>query len=104
MGNYEALIVRHGKEEVEKMGLDNLWAVSAILGSQPYLFGDDPSELDAVVFAFVAITICSADDDDSPFKKAILEDGGDLANLKQHFDRVKDRFFPDWEKLLSKSS
>jgi glutathione S-transferase len=93
---------RHSKPEVEKMCLDDLRAVSAHLGGKHFMFGNEPCLLDAVVFAFVTGAITSPDEDDGPIKKAIMGEDAELANLKQHFDRMKEKFYPDWDELLWK--
>lgn len=47
---------RHASAEIVQMGVDDLDAVDALLGDKPYMFGDEPRELDATVFAFVALS------------------------------------------------
>ncbi len=73
-----------------------------VLYLRHFMFGNEPCDLDCTLFGFVANVICMPDEDDSPFKKAIVGEGAELANLKHHFDRMKDKFYPDWEELLWK--
>jgi glutathione S-transferase len=47
---------RHGDEEIIRMGIADLDAVAALLGDKPYVFGDTPTDIDATVFAFLALT------------------------------------------------
>jgi hypothetical protein len=45
---------RHTKEEVYEMGLKDLRALSAYLGTKPYFTGDKVTELDCVAFGQLA--------------------------------------------------
>jgi glutathione S-transferase len=44
---------RHSATEVHAMGLADMRAVAHELGDKPFLFGDQPSSVDATAFAFV---------------------------------------------------
>jgi glutathione S-transferase len=47
---------RHSGPEIVRMGVADLDAVDALLGDKPYFFGDEPTDIDATVFAFLALT------------------------------------------------
>lgn len=47
---------RHSHEQIVQMGIADLDAVDALLGDDEYFFGDEPTEIDATVFAFLAVT------------------------------------------------
>jgi glutathione S-transferase len=47
---------RHSDADIVRMGIADLDATEALLGDKPYLFGDQPSDIDATVFAFVSLT------------------------------------------------
>ncbi|MCA9637026.1 MAG: glutathione S-transferase C-terminal domain-containing protein, partial [Myxococcales bacterium] len=53
---YARGVGRHSNEEIVQMGVDDLDAVDALLGDKDYFFGDAPGEIDATVFAFLALT------------------------------------------------
>ena len=92
-------IGRHDFDEVERMGADSLRALSEYLGDKPFLLGDAPSEVDCCLFAFVAAVLAGHPDDELPFK-ALVND--ELTNLKDFFERCKDKYWPDWEECKYK--
>jgi glutathione S-transferase len=47
---------RHGERDIIQMGIADIDAVAALLGDKPYFFGDTPTDIDATVFAFLALT------------------------------------------------
>ncbi|MFK7956624.1 MAG: glutathione S-transferase family protein [Lysobacterales bacterium] len=47
-------IGRHSPEEIANMGIADMQCLSHMLGDQPFLFGDEPCEFDAWVYAFVS--------------------------------------------------
>ncbi|MEM9453536.1 MAG: glutathione S-transferase family protein [Myxococcota bacterium] len=47
---------RHSHEQIVQMGVTVLDAVDELLGDDPYFFGEEPFEIDACVFAFMALT------------------------------------------------
>lgn len=47
---------RHSQEQIVEMGKANLDAIEGLLGEGPYFFGDEPTDIDATVFAFMALT------------------------------------------------
>ncbi|MEZ4383573.1 MAG: glutathione S-transferase family protein [Nannocystaceae bacterium] len=53
---YARGVGRHSNAEIVQMGVDDLDAVDALLGDKEFLFGDAPSEIDATIFAFLALT------------------------------------------------
>ena len=92
-------IGRHSKEEVEKLGIADLKALSDYLGQKPYVMGNNPTEIDAVAFAFLCIFYAGDPEDDNAVKKAADED---LTNLKEYFDRMKEKYWADWDDILYK--
>ena len=88
---------RHTKGDLQRMGIEDLTAISSFLGSKTYILGGDkPSELDAVLFGFVTF-ILNSSPDDSPFKTLVEKR---LTNLVQHSKLIKSKCFPDWDKLI----
>ena len=71
-------IGRHSKEEIEKIGLDDLTAASNILGDKPFFFGDKASVLDCVVFGFLSWQLAGDENDDTVFKKELEKEGGEF--------------------------
>ncbi|CAI2324628.1 unnamed protein product [Caenorhabditis sp. 36 PRJEB53466] len=81
------------KEEVVDQAKKDLDAVSALLGTKQYLFGNDIKTIDAVAFAHLAELIYTPQF--SPEIKAHLETNA--ANLLAYVDRIKAKYWPDWE-------
>jgi glutathione S-transferase len=68
-------------------------AASALLGEQPFLFGDRPSRFDLTLFGFVASF--AADTCRSPVTERLLA----LPGLLAHHERLRRRLYPeiaDW--------
>jgi len=78
---------RHGKDEMFQIAIDDYRAIASELGDKPYLFGDEPSSVDATVFAF----LCALLDfpSTSPLKEFVLGQ----PNLVAYKARIWDRFF-----------
>ncbi len=80
------------------MGIEDLEAISTFLGSKSYVMGGDkPSEIDAVLFAFMAVVVHTSDE--GGIFKTLIEKR--LTNLNQHMVRMKNKFFPDWDVLVN---
>ena len=71
-------IGRHCKEEIEKIGLDDLRAASKILGDKPFFFGDKPTVIDCVMFGFLSWQLAGDESDDTVFKKELEKDEGEF--------------------------
>ena len=88
---------RHSKGDLQRMGIEDLQAVSSFLGSKTYILGGDkPSDLDAVLFGFMCLILYSSPQD-SVFKTLVEKR---LTNLFQHTKLMKSKFFADWDKLI----
>ncbi len=76
----------------------DLKAASDILGSQPYLFGEQPCLADATLFAFVNCFVTLPDNSRSEIRRYLI---GDASNLVAHFDRMRRKYWPDFDECLS---
>jgi len=87
-------IGRHSKDDMIRIGQDDLRAISQYLGQKQFLMGDEPTRVDATIFAFLAqilyIPIVSP-------QKQLLDT--ECTNLKQYCERMKLRFWPDWDEI-----
>ena len=92
-------IGRHSQEEVERLGVDDLKAVSDFLGDKQFMFGKEPTELDACLFGFLSMILYGDPEDENALIKALNED---LGNLKRFHDRMKEKFWADWDDNLYK--
>ena len=91
-------MARHSRPEVEKMGIDDLGALSTFLGDKKFVMGDQPTELDCAVFGFMCMFFFCAPKDNVYVKKIEKE----LNNLRQHTDRMIEMYWPDWEDVRYK--
>jgi glutathione S-transferase len=53
---YARGVGRHDHARIVAMGIQDLETVEALLGDGPFFFGDEPTEIDATVFGFLAVT------------------------------------------------
>lgn len=78
---------RHGRDEIyRRMGQD-IAALSAYLGSKPFMMGERPSNVDATVYAFLAS--CWEAQLDTPLKALVAEH----QNLVAYCKRMRERCF-----------
>ncbi|KAK0042031.1 failed axon connections [Biomphalaria pfeifferi] len=95
---YSQGIGRHNEEEVTKLMVDDLRALSTILGQRKFLFGNEienVTEFDCALFGQLCQMVwqmpgCNVED-------AIAEK---YPNLVQHCERMKAAFWPDWDQRL----
>jgi glutathione S-transferase len=81
---------RHSRAEIERLAARDLDAISAFLGSKPFLMGETPCGADASVWSMVAGAL-------SPhFETPIRDHAESLANLVAYRDRGLKRWFPEF--------
>lgn len=80
---------RHSPEEVYRLGREDLTAVSDFLGTRPFLLGDQPTTVDATVYAYVGSALGMGLD--SP----VRDFGRSRENLVSYCQRMHQRFFPE---------
>lgn len=74
------------------MTSDDLRAVSVILGNKKFICGDGPCEDDCAIFGVLAQCVWGLPG--SCYENLVH---GELTNLKEYCERMKDCFWPDWE-------
>jgi glutathione S-transferase len=89
-------IGRHSEEEIKKLALGDLKAFSDYLGNKPFLMGDTPTLVDCSLFAFMASVVYTTPEGN--FMKEALKK--DYTNLVDYVDRVKEKYWPDWDQCL----
>ncbi|XP_066267266.1 failed axon connections homolog [Branchiostoma lanceolatum] len=87
-------IGRHSKDDLEGIIEKDLNAISTFLGAKPYLTGDEPTEVDAAVFGQLSEIVWTAPD--SYLHRIVTLD---CPNLLAYCNRIKDRYWPDWDQL-----
>ncbi|CAH1252229.1 FAXC [Branchiostoma lanceolatum] len=92
-------IGRHSTEEVEGIMDKDLKAISRFLGTKPYLMGDEPTEVDAAVFGQLS-EMCYCLPDSYLYRIVNV----DYPNLQAYCNRIKDRYWSDWDKLTGNNA
>jgi len=79
---------RHSREEVHALGCRDLTALADFLGDKPFMMGEQPCSLDAVVYAFLAnllwVTL------ENPVKAHAQK----YPQLERYCERMKSRYYP----------
>ncbi len=78
---------RHSDEEILAMTTEMLQAMSDLLGDKNYMFGEQPSTLDATAYGFLCEFILS--DIDNAFSKRARC----FKNLVQYCERIRDKYY-----------
>lgn len=86
---------RHAEKDVIEMGIKDLRAMSHYLGNKSYFMGEEPTELDCAMFGMLAQLVWNMPG--SPFERLL---NSELPNLKRFCERMKDRFWSDWDQCL----
>ncbi|MFZ1988952.1 MAG: glutathione S-transferase family protein, partial [Alphaproteobacteria bacterium] len=82
-------IARHSPDEIAELADRSLKAASAILGDKTYLFGNQPSAVDATALGMVGAIL-------TPFFDGELRDAAlRYDNLAAYTERMTRKFFPD---------
>ena len=85
---------RHSVAEVQEMGMEDIEDLSNFLGTKDFMFGKNgPTEIDCVLFGFMVMFLYVTPSDNVYVKKIMK----DHQNLVQFVDRMKEKFWPDWE-------
>ena len=90
---YKHGIGRHSNEEIQSIAIEDLKAVSAVLGSKKYIFGEQPSTIDAAAFGIISNIIYG----NPPESSLTLYVKNNFQNLISYVERIKENFWPDWE-------
>lgn len=79
----------HTRDEVHRAAIDDVRAVTRILGDKPFLLGDRPANVDATVFAFVDGLLSF------PLRSPAHQAVWDEPALVAYANRVRARWFPE---------
>jgi glutathione S-transferase len=80
---------RHTAEEVYRIGIADMKAISEMLGDKPFFWGEHPTTVDATVYAYLANLI------QTPVECSARDFGLSRDNLVRYCERMHSRFFPD---------
>ena len=80
---------RHKRAEIVALGTRSIAAIAEFLGTKPFLMGNEPTGIDATIFAFVAGTLC-------PHFNTPLRTAAEChPNLSRYVGRMTARYYPD---------
>ncbi|HEU4613073.1 MAG TPA: glutathione S-transferase family protein [Kofleriaceae bacterium] len=82
-------ILRHSHDDIMEAAIRDWRAVLAMMSEGPFFFGDEPTTIDAIVFATVATTVLTPIE--SPIRDFLRAQPGCLA----YAERMLGRFFPE---------
>ncbi|XP_018567833.1 failed axon connections isoform X1 [Anoplophora glabripennis] len=88
----------HSAEEINEFGQEDLKVLSDMLADKPFFFGDEPTNLDVVVFAHLA-QIYFIDKEVSYSLRDFMTES--CPNLVGLVNRMKERCFPDWDDICT---
>ena len=80
---------RHKPAEIVALGTRSIAAIAEFLGTKPFLMGNEPTGIDATIFAFVAGTLCPH------FKTPLRTAAERHPNLGGYVGRMTARYYPD---------
>lgn len=83
-------------EEIIESGKTDLDQLHFLLGEKCFFFGSQPTLVDVVVFSNIAQFVVVDKDVAHPFRDYIHQN---CQNLLKHFERIKERYYPDWEEM-----
>lgn len=84
---YARGVGRHEHAEIVRMGISDLDTVDELMGDGPYFFGEQPSDIDATVFSFLALTRWT------PVQSPVWEHLRARPRLVAYCDRMVERYF-----------
>jgi glutathione S-transferase len=82
-------VLRHSDQDIVESALRDWRAVLAVLGDEPYFFGDEPTGVDAIVFGALATTMLT------PIESPIRDFLGSQPAFAAYAHRMRARFFPE---------
>ncbi|XP_019616237.1 PREDICTED: failed axon connections homolog [Branchiostoma belcheri] len=91
-------IGRHTKDDLRGIIEKDLRAISNFLGTKPYLMGEEPTEVDAAVFGQLSEIVWATSG--SYLHRIVTVD---CPNLLAYCNRIKDRYWSDWDQLTNKT-
>ncbi len=78
---------RHTRAEVDAIGTRIVQSISDWMGANPSFFGQNPTTIDATVYAFLSAIM------DTPFVWGVKTHAEKLPNLRSYVDRMKGRYW-----------
>ncbi|EDV22577.1 uncharacterized protein TRIADDRAFT_28825 [Trichoplax adhaerens] len=92
-------IGRHNGEEIQSIAMQDIKACAEFLDNKPFFMGDQPTSIDAVIFGFMAELIWFMPPDHWTIKLITEE----YTNVVDYCERMKAKYWPDWDDNLKKT-
>lgn len=86
-------IGRHSPDEIVRLAVRDVDSIADYLGSKPYFMGNEPTGVDATMFAFVAGVLCPQFE--TPIRTATERHD----NLRRYVGRMTARYYPELEEI-----
>jgi len=88
---------RHSTAEIHHLVRKGITSVANYLGDKDFMLGDEPHLLDCTAFAFIngLLTCCP----NNPYDALVKEE---YPQLEAYNDRMKARFWPDWNNCIAR--
>ncbi|HVY58523.1 MAG TPA: glutathione S-transferase C-terminal domain-containing protein [Xanthobacteraceae bacterium] len=84
---------RHSADEIVALGTRSIDAMADFLGTKPFFMGQDPTWIDATMFAFAVGTLCPLFE--TPLRAAAERHD----NLRRYVGRMTARYFPEHREM-----
>lgn len=82
-------IGRHSRDEIHAIGEQDVTAFGELLGTGPFLFGDQPTSYDASAFGVIGNL------KDGPFPSPVRDRIRNTPNIADYIDRIRQQYFGD---------
>ncbi|EGT41012.1 hypothetical protein CAEBREN_12900 [Caenorhabditis brenneri] len=89
----------HSREDIMTIGIEDLKAISKYLGNKHYFHGFKPTKVDACIFSNLCQIYYAPYT--SEHRDLIV---GECKNLEEYIERIKNRYWPDWDDVTTKYS
>jgi glutathione S-transferase len=84
---------RHSLPEITRLATRSIDAIADYLGSKPFFMGNEPSGVDATIFAFTAGALCPI------FETPVRAAAERHDNLRRYVSRMTARFYPEHDEI-----
>lgn len=84
---------RHSTDEITAIGKRSVEAMADYLGDKPFFMGDEPTGIDATMFAFAICAICPV------FESELQRAAARHANLRRYVGRMTARFYREFGEI-----
>ena len=84
---------RHSRADIARLGTRSVAAVADYLGDKPFFMGNEPTGVDAAIFAFVSGVLCPT------FQSPIQQAAWSRDTLRHYVSRMTARFYPEYKQI-----